>query len=75
LAVLQAVIAEFIAKPRQPCRQRGLAQVQEPGGTRNVSFHQKGFERDEQAEIEVFGIHSLDNNMQKVRFPPRRRTE
>lgn len=49
--------------------------VQEPGGARNVSFRQKGFERDEQAEIEVFSIHSLDNNMQKVRFPPRRRTE
>ncbi|GGE94102.1 hypothetical protein GCM10011404_28950 [Sphingomonas prati] len=31
-------VAKFIAKPRQPGRQGGLAQVQAPGGTRNVSF-------------------------------------
>ncbi len=61
-------ITECVAKPRQSGRQGGLAEVQAPGGTRDVPFRQQGFERDEQAEIEVPGIHAFNNNRQKVRF-------
>ena len=52
-------IAEGVAKPRQPGRQGRLAKFQAPGGTRDVPFLQQSFERDEQAEIEVFGIHDI----------------
>jgi hypothetical protein len=68
-------IAEGVAKPRQPGRQGGLAQVQTPGGTRDVPFCQEGFERDEQAEIEASGIHAMDNIRHKVRFQPWRSTK
>ncbi len=52
-------IAKCVAKPRQPGRQGGLAKVQAPGGTRDVPFRQQGFQGDEQAEIEVLGIHNV----------------
>ena len=69
----QERIAKRLTEPRQPRRQGRLTKVKPARGARDVAFRKQGFERDEQSEIEVPGIHCVDNGMQKVRFQcPRR---
>lgn len=55
-------IVEEIAQPSELCAQRRLAQAEPASRPRDVALGQQRVERDQQVEIDLFGIHEMDSS-------------